>query len=184
MKIKFIFPKWLLPILVGLMLAIMPSDVLAECDYEPDAPDCPCFIDTGVWDPNGVYIQDVANATYGTMVSCRCFDPGDPTCDWDPAPTDPDENFTDSGKPYYQMMLGNDEPFSAFSAAVMLSQGLGDDFRSRGAWCSETVSYWHKHTFIPYAGGYRCDRHMDWMLSSAYRIVNWYTVERALRVCA
>jgi hypothetical protein len=181
MRTRSFFPNWLLYLLVGLLLGSIPAGVWAECDYEPDAPDCPCFIDTGAWDPNGVYLQDVANATFGTIVSCFCSDPGDPTCDWNPDPADPDKNFTDSGKPYYQMVLGNDEPFSAFSAAVMLSHGLGDAFRGRGAWCSETVSYWHKHTHIPYAGGYWCDRHMDWMLSSAYRIVNWYTVERTLR---
>ena len=155
MKMIPIFLKWLLPLFFGVFFGIIPAGVLAQCIHEPDAPDCPCFIDTGVWDPNGVYIQDVANATFGTMVSCRCPDPGDPTCDWDPAPADPDHNFKDSGKPYYQMMLGNDEPFAAFSAAVMLAQGHGDGFRGRGAWCSETVSYWHKHTYIPYPGGYR-----------------------------
>jgi hypothetical protein len=88
-------------------------------------------------------------------VSCTCKEP-DPLCNWDTDPADPNDNFADSGKPYYQMVLGCDEPFTAFSMAVLLNSGAGG-FEGRGAWCTEAVSYWHKHAHIPsnnYSDGY------------------------------
>ena len=158
-----------------LLMTITPLNGFAECDYQPDGIDCPCFVDTGAWDPGGEYIQDVAIQTLGATESCPC--PGTPGCDWDVDPADPTKNFQNGGKPYYQMVLGCDEPFTAFSMAVLLSTGAAG-FHGRGAWCSETVSYWHKHAFIPYPGGYRNDWHMDWQVYNARGLVDWYTLRR------
>ncbi len=187
-QVHFLY-RILISMVIGLVLTGTPANVQAVCDYEPDAPDCACFDDTGAWDPGGPYITDVAHATFGTVESCRC--PGtDPDgipgtaddCDWDPDPTDPQNNFTGSGKPYYQFVLGNHEPFMALSAAVMLSWGgIADPNWERTWWCSQTVSYWHLHASIPYPGGYRNDRHQDWNVRSSRRIVQWYLTEEQLR---
>jgi hypothetical protein len=167
-------------LIAGIIPLGFSAAALAVCDYEPDAPDCSCFVDTGIWDPSGGFIQDIAQQTVGTIESCRCIEPpDDPLCNWDPYPADSTKNFADSGKPYYQMQLGNDEPFAAFSAAVLIANGTAS-YPGRGAWCSETVSYWHKHAHIPYEGGYRNDRHPDWQITNARNLVNWYAVERAL----
>jgi len=162
----------------SLLLIGISSGAYAVCDYEPDAPDCSCFVDSGAWDPSGGYLQDIAEQTVGTVESCRC--PGEPFCDWDPHPLDPDVNFADSAKPYDPMQLGNDEPFNAFSTAILIASGAVS-YPNRGAWCSETVSYWHKHAYIPYLGGYRNDRHPDWQITNAEKLMRWYASERALR---
>ena len=159
-----------------LLLTITPMHAFAECDYEPDAVDCPCFSDIGIWDPGGAYIQDVAIQTVDTRESCPC--PGIPGCNWDIDPVDPQKNFQNGGKPYYQMVLGCDEPFTAFSMAILLSSGA--DFHGRSAWCSESVSYWHKHAYIPYPGGYRNDWHQDWQVYNAKSLVEWYAHEGLL----
>jgi len=155
-------------------LAAGPQTVFAVCDYQPDCYGCFCFDDTGAWDPGGGFIQDVAKQTLGTRESCAC--PGVPACDWDPDPTDPDRSFSNGGKPYYQMVLGCVEPFDAFSIAVMMDWG-GTSFNRRTAWCSETVSFWHKHTYIPYTGGYCCDWHPNWQIYSAHDLMQWYAHE-------
>ena len=100
--------------LLAALTIAAPCMAWAVCDYQPDEVGCPCFWDAGVWDPGGPYIQDVAQATFGTEESCPCPDPADPTCDWDPDPADPDVNFRDAGKPYYQMVLGCNEPLLQF----------------------------------------------------------------------
>jgi len=180
MKIQYDpFCYWRMIWLLLLLMISVPAVAMAECDYEPDAVDCPCFSEGGVWDPSGGYIQDVADQTFGTVVSCTCCDPGDPSCDWDPWPLDPDKNFVNSGKPYYQMVLGCDEPFTAFSMAVAIAGGMGD-FEGRTAWCTETVSYWHKHAHIPYPEGYRTDWHQDWQVYCAADLVYWYIHESLL----
>jgi hypothetical protein len=176
----------ILALAAGALIAFHAAPAAAVCDYEPDAPDCTCFDDTGAWDPGGPTLQDVALDTLGTIESCQCPIASDPTCDWndwESTPEHPRTTFDDSGKPYYQMQLGNDDPFAAFSAAILLAEGLVPDgtYPLRGAWCSEAVAYWHKHAFLPYPGGFRNDRHMDWQVTSARKIVNWYLTERSLR---
>jgi len=175
-----LFCYWGMIWLLFFLMAGVPSFAMAQCVYEPDAVDCPCFVDGGVWDPSGGYIQDIADATFGTMESCSC--PGTFGCTWDPVDPNPDPSnpidFVDGGKPYYQMVLGCDEPFVAFSMAVLINSGV--EFPGRGAWCTETVAYWHKHAHIPYPGGYRTDWHEDWQVYSARDLMSWYARERLL----
>lgn len=165
--------------MIGFLLFLMagvPSLALAQCDYEPDAVDClSCFKYEGAWDPSGDYIQDIADQTFGTIVSCKCPDPVDPSCDWDPDPTNNQVDFINSGKPYYQMVLGSNNMIDAFWFSVWISSGV--EFDRRTAWCTETVAYWHKHAQIPYPGGYRSDWHLDWQVKGAVDLVNWYAHE-------
>jgi hypothetical protein len=150
------------------------------CVYQPDAPGCSCFDNTGFWDPSGGFIQDIALETNGTRESCAC--PGVSDCDWDPDPADADNDFRNAGKPYYQMVLGCNEPFDAFSVAVILANegeygGQAYTFHKRCAWCSETVSFWHKHAHIPYTDGYRCDWHPSWQVYNAKSLTEWYEID-------
>ncbi len=141
------------------VLVIAPIDVFALC-VEPDAPDCPCFINIGVWNPPSVaFIQDVAIPTVGTEESC----------------------VADGGKPYYQMVLGCNTEIAASLTAFVLalpwpwSPGLDE----REAWCSETISYWHREVGIPYAGGYSTGWHINWQVHGVGTLKEWYTTEEA-----
>ena len=53
------------------LLAVLSVGVgaVAPC-YFSDSPDCACFNDTATWNPSGVWIQDIALDTVGTIVSC------------------------------------------------------------------------------------------------------------------
>jgi len=88
-----------LNVMVVMALIIAPTDAFAVCDYEPDAPDCACFNDTGAWDPAGAFIQDVATATVGTQEAC----------------------VGDGGKPYYQMVLGCNSEDTAILMSFLLA---------------------------------------------------------------
>jgi len=168
---------WTIMGLIYFLLFGIAAGALAVCDYEPDGVDCSgCFVDVGQWDPSGGFIQDIAKQTLGNVVSCTCKEP-DPLCNWDTDPADPNDNFADSGKPYYQMVLGCDEPFTAFSMAVLLNSGAGG-FEGRGAWCTEAVSYWHKHAHIPYPNGYYSDGYHDWLVPNANELTLWYFTEQ------
>ncbi|MBW8041330.1 MAG: hypothetical protein FVQ85_15195 [Planctomycetes bacterium] len=140
------------------VLIMTPTKAFAGCD-QPDAPDCGCFDDTGVWNPAGAFIQDVATQTVGTAESC----------------------VSNGGKPYYQMVLGcNDEP-CALIKAWMLSFWPFMSIDKRQAWCSETISYWHRETGIPYSGGYRnCGWHCNWLNYSVGQLKTWYSIEEIL----
>ena len=133
---------------------------IAPC-YFSDSPDCTCFIDTAAWNPSGPWIQDIAIDTVGTIVSCE----------------------TDGGKPFYQMRLGLNSASSATSVAAMLDvlSGIGLSIYDREAWCSETISYWHREAGIPYSVGYRrSDWHLDWQLTHTDAIRTFYKVEEIL----
>ena len=160
--------------LIGIMLAvIIPASGLSQCTDEPDAPDCPCFDNAPCpvgaycsWDPGepGDFIQDIAIATVGTKESCICS-------------TFPCAVDDDSGKPYYQMVLGMNTEAGALTASYILSNVGSDVYHRREEWCSETVSYWHREAGIPYSGGYRNDWHMDWQNYCVTEMMFWYVVE-------
>lgn len=143
-----------------------PGDVIALCDHEPDGPDCACFNDFGAWDPGHTVIQEVALQTLGTEESCKC--PGEPACDWDP--------LDNSGKPYYQMVLGCNSPGCALFASWAL-WAFGQIFDEREEWCSETISYWHRETGIPYSNGFGTSWHADWQIHSVGDLRTWYDTE-------
>ena len=146
----------LLNVIFMVALIIAPTDAFAACDYEPDAPDCACFDDTGAWDPAGAFIQDVATATVGTQEDC----------------------VDDGGKPYYQMVLGcNSEDAAILMSFLLAWQGWDWGFDERQAWCSETISYWHREDGIPYAGGYSTGWHTDWQVHGVGTLKEWYTTE-------
>ncbi len=165
---------------------LTPATVVAECD-EPDAPDCTCFVDGGEWDPGGpavypftVFIQDVARESLplapgldGVEESCAC--PGWPGCTWDPDTGDPDNNFDNSGKPYWQMVLGANSEVRALSWAELMADGtVTIEWPEREAWCSETVSYWHRESAIPYLRGYLSDWWETWRISRVADLKLWY----------
>ena len=47
-------------------------------------------------------------------------------------------------------------------------------FAHREAWCSETVSYWHRETAIPYLRGYLSDWWPHWRISNVPDLKAWY----------
>ena len=139
-------------------LIMAPTKAFAACD-QPDAPDCPCFDSNGVWDPAGTFIQDVAIQTVGTRESCA---------------------VANGGKPYYQMVLGCNSELCALVQAWLLSQTdfLIPIIDERQAWCSETISYWHRETGIPYSGGYwHCGWYCDWLNYNVGDLKRWYKTE-------
>jgi hypothetical protein len=169
---------------VSLLLVAMPAG--AQCD-EPDAPDCACFVDGGEWDAGGPavypfteYIQDVAADSLAVgpglepvRESCPC--PGTFGCDWDTDPADPDDNFENGGKAYWQMVLGaNSEALALWWAELMADETVTMSFADREPWCSETVSYWHRETAIPYLRGYLSDWWPHWRISSVADLKAWY----------
>jgi len=131
--------KGLICLLIILSVSLLS---VAPC-YFSDSPDCVCFNSTATWNPTGTWIQDIALDTVGAIVSC----------------------VTDGGKPFYQMLLGLNSTSSATSVALMLEalSGIGMSMYDREAWCSETISYWHREAGIPYSVGYRrSEWHLDW----------------------
>jgi hypothetical protein len=152
-------------VVVALALAGSPRVIRAACDNQPDAPGCPCFVNTATWDPSGAFIQDVAHQTVGTQESCNC--PGTSSCTW---------SFDDGGKPYYQMIVGcNSELCAEFVSMVLANFGWYYDDHQE--WCSETVSYWHRETGLPYDGGYRTAWHRNWQNYCIEDMRLWYMTE-------
>jgi len=146
----------------GLLIVLSVGVVaVAPCFYL-DSPDCACFNNAATWNPSGSWIQDIALDTVGTIVSC----------------------VPHGGKPFYQMRLGLDSPGSATGIAMMLQAyggitGMGD----REAWCSETISYWHREAGIPYSAGYRGSTWLlDWQLTNTNAIRTFYMVEDFMRL--
>ena len=129
--------------------------------YNTDSPGCPCFVDGGAWDPMPGKIQDVAQSTIGTRSSC----------------------VDDGGKPYYQMVLGCNSISDAQDTAQNIHNGIPAE-HTRGWWCSEAVSYWHREARLPYQGGFRVGAgneaihwYDDWLITNVGNLVQWYTVE-------
>ena len=147
--------------LLAMLAAVLCGAVaVAQC-YHSDSPDCACFNSAGVWNPTGTWIQDIALATVGTVESC----------------------VSDGGKPFYQMRLGLNSSASANIMAVILQAltTLGTNPYEREAWCSETISYWHREAGIPYSTGYRNSSwHLDWQLTNTEAIRTFYMVEELL----
>ncbi len=165
---------WILLLLAG----GIPAVAMAY-DYQPDEYGAPCFVDGGAWDPSGGYIQDIAKATLGTNESCACR--GTPGCTWDPNPTNNSIDFTNAGKPFYQMILDCNEPFEAYSMAWTLANTEWEPPEGRVEWCTEAVSYWHKHAHIPYETGYGTDpSDWAWLITSASNLVDWYRLQETL----
>jgi hypothetical protein len=166
----------LLSIMFVLVLITTPTEAhLGVCVHQPDGPDCPCFNNTGAWDPVGAFIQDVAIQTLGTVESCEC--PGILGCGW-PFPTArPTQN--EPGKPYYQMVLGADDISLAELASVVLTH-CGQIYDLRQTWCTETVAFWHLKTGIPYPGGYRTNWYNNWQVRGTKEMRTWYQTEELL----
>jgi len=132
----------------------------APC-YNSDSPDCTCFDNTATWNPGGTWIQDVALGTVGTVESC----------------------VSEGGKPFYQMRLGMNSSSDATTMASILEvlDSVGTNPYDREAWCSETISYWHREKGIPYSSGYRNSSwHLDWQLTNTEAIRSFYMVEEIL----
>lgn len=147
--------------LVCLLVTLSVSLLSVAPCYFSDSPDCACFNNTATWNPSGTWIQDVALDTVGTIMSC----------------------VPDGGKPFYQMRLGLNSTSSATSVASMLEafSGIGMTIYEREAWCSETISYWHREAGIPYSVGYRrSEWHLDWQLTNTNAIRTFYKVEEIL----
>jgi len=147
--------------LVALSIVVLAGVAAVAPCYHSDSPDCACFDNTATWSPSGPWIQDIAMDTVGTIVSC----------------------VTDGGKPFYQMRLGLNSTASATSVAAMLDvlSGIGMSIYDREAWCSETISYWHREAGIPYSTGYRrSEWHLDWQLTNTNAIRTFYQVEELL----
>lgn len=143
-------------VVFGAAVIISPTAGLAVCDDEPDGPDCPCFDDTGAWNPGGVFIQDVASLTVGTRESC----------------------VEDGGKPYYQMVLGcNSETEAMLASWLIANFYFSGSFDEREWWCSETIAYWHREDGTPYKGGYSTGWHLDWQIHGVGTLKEWYTTE-------
>jgi hypothetical protein len=158
--------KLIIVLAVGLTTILLSCDPPSDC-CNNDSPNCPCFVNNtnpGAWNPSGTWIQDVARLTLGTRVSCNGVAPG----------------VHDAGQPYYQMRLGmNGEDQAQILACVM--EALPEVFDStwgREAWCSETVSYWHRQNRIPYDQGYRNSSwHLDWQLTHSGAVRSFYAAE-------
>ncbi|MBN2270349.1 MAG: hypothetical protein JXN61_07040 [Sedimentisphaerales bacterium] len=157
-------------VLSAIVTALVATAAPGACTYQPDAPDCSCFDNTGAWAPTGTYIQDIALDMLGTKESCPC--PGTTGCNWEISPT---EEFSNAGKPYYQIVLGANSEDSAWFISWMLS-AFGNVFDGRQAWCSETISYWHREAGIPNSQGYRCWWHSDWQIGNVSSLRTWYEV--------
>lgn len=172
------FRYWHLVVVLLLLAAGIPAVAMAY-DYQPDEYGAACFVDGGAWDPSGGYIQDIAKATLGTNESCACR--GTPGCTWDPNPTNNSIDFTNAGKPFYQMILDCNEPFEAYSMAWTLANIDWEPPEGRVEWCTEAVSYWHKHAHIPYETGYGTNpADWAWLVISASNLVDWYRLQETL----
>lgn len=147
---------------IASLVIIVCASVLAFAPcYDSDSPDCACFDDTATWNPSAPWIQDIALDTVGTIESC----------------------VSDGGKPFYQMRLGLNSSSSATNMALMLEalSAIGPYLFEREAWCSETISYWHREAGIPYSTGYRRSSwHLDWQLTNTEAIRTFYLVEELL----
>jgi hypothetical protein len=122
-----------------------------------------------------MYIQDVAIDTLGVDESCMCA--GTWGCTWDPDPLDPDNDFDDSGKPYYQMRIGYNTEAGALWAAELMAMDPPVSYPGRAAWCSEAVSYWHRESATPYLRGYYTDWHEHWRVDCVADLRLWYETE-------
>jgi len=146
------------------VLAFLLNAGFGQCGAEPDAPDCSCFNHTGDWNPSGSTIQNVAWDTMGTEESCS------------------PEN---GGKPYYQMVLGCNSESAALAVSEVIyffgTLGLSV-FHGREAWCSETISYWHREAEIPYSEGYRTWWHQDWQNYNVTSLKYWYVLEEQFKI--
>lgn len=163
--------------LLFVLVSMISQNLYADCLYEPDAPDCYCFKNDPctnycIWDPGepGEFIQDVAINTVGVKEACYCTDP-----DLPPYVTRCLDD--DSGRPYYQMVLGMNTEAGALTAAYLLFMFGSHLYDARQEWCSETISYWHREAGIPYSGGYRNDWHHNWITYSVPHLRFWYVVE-------
>jgi len=128
------------------------------------------FSDMGDWDPSGAWIQDIALDTVGTKESCS-YDVG-----------------SEGGKPFYQMRLGISDKTQANNLACIIDAMASNPFLEdiaelyyREAWCSETISYWHKEAGIPYSSGYRNGNWLyDWQLTHTSALRDYYKAEEII----
>jgi hypothetical protein len=129
-----------------------------------DSPSTPGFIDGGDWNPSGPWVVDVALATLGTEASL----------------------LPDGGKPFYQMVIGCDDPDVADFAAMWfetIDNPFADSLHPTGrqAWCSEAVCYWHHKAGIPYASGFRNSGWVhDWQHRTSGDLCAFFNAEEDL----
>lgn len=134
-----------------------------------DSPSYPAFVDSGAWAPTGPWLQDIAKATLGTEESCF------------------DSVGADGGKPFYQMVIGINDPDAADFAALCFELwgcpyvDTGNTTTGRMPWCSEAISYWHNRAAFPYPGGLRnSDWFMSWQHIGTGSLINYYKTEESL----
>ncbi len=118
-----------------------------------DEPDCACFVDGGAWNPSGDLLT-VANQTLGTVESCG----GD-----------------NRGKPFWQMIMGYNNPSSITTSVAVANQTRGNN-----NWCSETIAYWHREANFPYNQGYRNSWNTTWQMATTDTLRVWYQTEEGL----
>jgi len=139
---------------------LAPVNAPAGC-WNDDGPGCSCFTDTGDWLPSGATINAIATSTLGTIASCL-----------------PSSKPTEGGKPYYQMCLGANSAVTAHNMAWTIDLFGQCD---RQAWCSETISYWHREAGIPYSGGLRnTSWHLAWQCPNTNALHTFYRVEEEI----
>lgn len=130
-----------------------------------DAPDCPGFQDDRTWDPSGDLL---------TVAEQTARHPGD-TSDGVS-----ESLVNNGGKPFWQMRWG----FTSSSDA----NNVGTDNPAywgalqRQAWCSETVSFWHREAQLPFDDGYRTDLVPSWRLNGSGGLQEWYAGQEALHI--
>lgn len=128
------------------------------------SPSTPGFVDGGAWNPSGPWVVDVALATLGTEVSL----------------------IPDGGKPFYQMVIGCDDPDVADFMALWfetIDNPFADILHPTGrqAWCSEAVCYWHHKAGIPYANGFRNSTWVhDWQHTTNGNLAGFFRAEEDL----
>jgi hypothetical protein len=91
--------------------------------------------------------------------------------------------YVHRGQPYWQMQLHIDSPDMSHFAAHLVDPWVSDvaDAFPAQAWCTETVSFWHREAHVPYTEGYA----RPFWYPSAYptyvlEISRWYAVEEVL----
>lgn len=132
-----------------------------------DAPDCVCFADNAVWDPptpatsSAAGLLSVAESTAAPIPAV----PGGMGVNESCLPS--------GGKPFWMMQEGFTDSMDAIDQAD--SEPTFWAAADRQAWCSETVSFWHREAELPFAGGYQRYFFPTWQLEGSRLIREWYT---------
>ncbi|MBI2337345.1 MAG: hypothetical protein HYU97_11355 [Deltaproteobacteria bacterium] len=140
--------SFIITILFSILVVLLPFNSAHACTI--DEPDCACFTSGGSWNPSGSgTLLDVADETLGTVESCG----------------------SNSGKPFWQMVVGINSAATATNSAGTYSGW------TRGNWCSEAVAYWHREAGLPYSNGYQNSWYTSWQTYTTDDIRVWYKTE-------